>query len=339
MPEIRKDPFSNRWVVFSPERLRRPLHFEAESEIVFNEEDNPFIEGHESYTPPEVYASRNGSAPNSPGWKVRVVPNRFPALRIEGELKKEAVGFYDMMTGVGAHEVVIETPEPGLELEDLDSEGIAEVLKAYRARFLDLKQDSRFYYLMVFKNVGAFAGASIPHAHSQIVALPFIPIAVKEQLDTARKYYAEKERCLFHDILNAEMKFQKRMVYENQRFGVYCPYASRFAFETCIMPKAQQADFYRLEDHDLLQLADVLKLVLSKYRSALKKPSYNLVLTTAPFRREHSGYWETIDQDFRWHLTIMPRLTGLAGFEMGTGCYINSVYPAHAAETLREAVV
>ncbi len=339
MPELRKDPITGRWVVFSPERLQRPMHFSQPESAPLADEENPFLEGNEHFTPPEVYAVRErGSAPNSPGWKVRVVPNRFPALRVEGPLNKEADGIYDRMSGIGAHEVIIESPKAGVEMEDLDLEDLAHVLKTYRARMKDLQRDFRFRYLMVFKNVGSHAGASIPHAHSQLIALPVTPMVMKEKLKSARTYYANKERSLFNDILINEIRSGERMVVSNEGFGVFCPYASRFGFETCIMPRSQKADYFRAHDHELMQLADVLLRTLKAYRRALSRPSYNLVLHTAPMRYRRPGYWETIDEDFRWHIEILPRLTGIAGFEFGTGFHINSVFPEEAAGTLREAL-
>ncbi|MDX6767706.1 MAG: DUF4921 family protein [Candidatus Methylacidiphilales bacterium] len=336
MPEIRKDPVVGRWVVFCPERLHRPMDYAFTRPHPEAATEDPFLAGNESFTPPEVYAVReNGGGPDTPGWSVRVVPNRFPALRVEGELNKEAVGFYDRMNGIGAHEVVVETPFPDKELDELELAQMVHVLKAWRARMQDLMKDGRFRYLMVFKNVGPLAGASQTHAHSQIIALPVTPIVLKEKLTAAREYFLAKDRNLFEDILRNELKARDRMVCENAGFGVFCPFASRFSFETCIMPRQQQADFHRVGDHDLVLLADALKRVLTAYRLGLDRPNYNLVLHTAPLRSPRPGHWQTLDFDFRWHIEILPRLTGVAGFEFGTGFYINPVLPEGAAQFLR----
>ncbi|MDR1145862.1 MAG: DUF4921 family protein [Verrucomicrobiales bacterium] len=336
MPEIRKDGIVERWVVFSPERLRRPLQYNQHPPEPADEPD-PFAEGRESYTPPEVFAVRHsGTAPNGPGWKVRVVPNSFPALRVEGELRKDAVGLYDKMSGVGAHEVVIETPLAGVELEQQPLENIVNVLQAYRARLADLAKDARFRYLFAFKNVGALAGASMRHAHSQIMALPVIPINIREKLDAAREYYAQKDRNLFEDILRAELKSGERLVFQNAGFGAFCPFASRFSFEVTILPRQQRAHFHLCTDHELVLLADILRKVLLAYRVGLERPDYNLILHTAPVRLRKSENWDTLESDFRWHIEIFPRLSGVAGFEFGTGFYINPMFPEDSAKFLRE---
>lgn len=342
MPELRKDPIVGRWVVFSPERRRRPSQYQHADQPHVNESDssNPFLPGNESFTPPEVFAMRDpNTQPNTPGWRVRVVPNKFPAFRVEGELEKEAVGIYDRMNGIGAHEVIIETPDPHIQLEDQPLSGIVEVLTAYRARMLDLARDQRFSYIFVFKNVGTAAGASIAHPHSQLIAIPIVPVALKEKLSSARRYYEDKDRNLFSDILNNERKAGERMVYENAGFSAFCPFASRYPFETCIMPRRQAADFSQITDHNIVLLADILKRVLTAYRRGLNSPDYNLIVHTAPLRRPRKDYWSSIDYDFRWHIEILPRLVGIAGFEFGTGFHINPTMPEEAARFLKEVKV
>jgi UDPglucose--hexose-1-phosphate uridylyltransferase len=337
MPELRRDPVVGRWVVFSPERLRRPNEYEFARPEPTKPEENPFLPGNEAFTPAEVFALRDeGTAPNTPGWRVRVVPNRFPALRVEGELDKEAVGFYDRMNGVGAHEVVVETPDPKLALEDQPLSGVVEVLTACRARMIDLAKDTRFRYILVFKNVGPLAGASLSHAHSQLIAVPVTPIVVKEKLQACRRYFEVKDRNIYNDILRNERKLGERLVYENAGFTAFCPFASRVPFELCILPRKQAADFHASSDHDLVLLGDVLKRVLKACQRGLGSPNYNLILHTAPLRHPRKDYWSTIDFDFRWHIEIVPRLTGIAGFELGTGFYINPTLPEEAARFLRE---
>ena len=240
------------------------------------------------------------------------------------------------MNGIGAHEVVIETPDTDKDLELQSLENVVNVLKAYRARIVDLMRDSRFRYLLPFKNVGAFAGASMRHPHSQIIALPVVPMHLRDKLEASHQYFAQKDRNLFEDILRAEIKSAERMVFENAGYAVFCPFACRFPFEVCIMPKQQRADFHQCSDHELVLLADILKKILMAYRTGLERPSYNLILHTAPIRRGRAEDGASVDFDFRWHIEILPRLSGMAGFEFGTGFFINPVLPEEAARFLRE---
>ncbi len=333
MPELRRDPLVGRWVVFSPERKQRPQDFHLQNGAL--QEPGAFTWGKEHLTPPEVYAIRKeGTEPNSPGWQVRVVPNRFPALRIEGDLMPEGDGLYDRINGIGAHEVIIETPHATEALEDQSVEAIANVLKSYRNRIIDLRRDSRFRSILIFKNVGPMAGASLRHAHSQLIALPVVPRMLQERLTSARAHYAAKERNLFEDILRAEHREGKRIVLENNSFAAFCPYASRFPFELCLLPKRQNPHYHHSSDAELELAADALKQLLQRLNKGLGKPDYNLILHTAPLQREATEE-ARLEADFRWHIEVLPRLSGIAGFEFGTGFFINSTLPEEAAQFLR----
>ncbi len=338
MPELRKDPIVGRWVIMATERARRPSDFPPQPPEMSDSSKNPFAEGNEGLTPPEIFSFRAPhSKADTPGWQVRVVPNRFPALRIEGELGKEGQGIYDKMNGVGAHEVIIETPHPEQLLEQQPVEGIARVLEAYRIRVADLLRDPRFRYVMIFKNHGRQAGASISHPHSQLIATPVTPKRVKEKLVGAMQYYSYKDRSIFEDVLKQELREGQRLVYENAGFVTFCPFASRFPFEMMILPRRQTAYYQDIQPDEILLLADALKVSLMKLSKALNQPQYNFIITTGPARYAHHGYWGTIDHDFRWHVEILPRLTLIAGFEVGTGFYINPTLPEDAAKFLREA--
>ncbi|WP_093288623.1 DUF4931 domain-containing protein [Verrucomicrobium sp. GAS474] len=335
MPELRRDPLVGRWVVFSPERKQRPQDFHLQNGAL--PELGAFTWGNEHLTPPEVYATRpEGAAhgPNGPGWQVRVVPNRFPALRIEGDLMPEGDGIYDRMNGIGAHEVIIETADAALALEDQPVEAISGILKAYRSRIVDLSRDSRFRSILIFKNVGPMAGASLRHAHSQLIALPVVPRMLQDRLTAARAHYASKERNLFDDLIRAERKEGKRVVHENNGFVAFCPYASRFPFELCLLPRRQNPHFHHSTDSELDLAAESLKQILQRLAKGVGKPDYNLILHTAPFVREASEE-ARLELDFRWHIEVLPRLTGIAGFEFGTGFFINSTLPEEAAQFLR----
>jgi len=335
MPELRKDPVVGRWVIISTERSRRPGHFTPEASNGA-QAFSPFTEGREDMTPPEVYAERpNGGKRDSGGWLVRVVPNKFPALEIEGSLDRRGEGLYDKMNGIGAHEVVIETPDAGLQFADLPPEQIRRVLVAWRERMLDLKKDTRFRYVLVFKNHGAGAGATLEHSHSQIIATPIIPKMVQEELDGARRYFELKERPVFSDIIDQETGEGqgRRVILRTGRYIVLAPFAPRFPFETWILPLARRAAFHTLEDPDeMYELATTLKETLGRLNAALDSPPYNLVLHTAPLAEPDVPY-------FHWHLEIMPKLTRVAGFEIGSGFYINPTPPEDAAPFLRDVGV
>jgi UDPglucose--hexose-1-phosphate uridylyltransferase len=247
MPELRKDPIIDRWVIISTERGKRPV-FLSEEAAPSKSAMCPLCPGNETMTPPEVYAIRpHGSPSNSADWTLRVVPNKFPALRIEGGLDKEGIGLYDKMNGVGAHEVIIETPHPTETLSDMPLMRIQDVFIAYRERILDLSKVTRFKYIMVFKNYGSVAGASLDHSHSQLIALPIVPRRVVEEINGGLVYYKFKDRCIFCDIIAQEKEDNVRVVYENDLFIALSPYAARFPFETWILPKKHEAVF---ADHD-----------------------------------------------------------------------------------------
>ena len=335
MSELRKDPIIGRWVIVAPERSARPREIKQTQEE--RGKTCVLCEGGESNTPPEILAFRNpGTAPNSPGWQVRVVPNKFPALKVEGELGRSGVGIFDMMNGVGAHEVIIESPSHELDLAFLPVEQIEKLLKAYKSRMIDLANDSRLRYTLIFKNQGARAGASLAHPHSQLMALPIIPKRLKEELTGAKEHFDYKERCIFCDIIRQERELKTRVVSEMENFITIAPYASRFPFEMWILPSQHNADFMSASDDDIAGLAKILKDSLTRLAKAISNPAFNYIIHTTPYIRPRRDSWTTIDEDYHWHIEIMPRVTTPAGFEWGTGFYINPTAPEDAAQYLRE---
>lgn len=330
MSELRKDPITGRWVIMATERARRPKDF-VTKKPARQDGTCPFCPGHEGMTPPEILAYRlNGSNPNSAGWSVRVVPNRYPALRIEGGLDRRGEGMFDRMNGIGAHEVIIETPDHHLSLGQMEVEHVAGVLRAYRERSLDLRKDERFQYILIFRNHGEVAGASLEHPHSQLIATPVVPKRVQEEMRSARQYHELRERCLLCDVVHEEIEVRKRVILENEEFLVITPFASRFPFETWVLPKRHQSDFAACGDEEMLACAKVLREVLKRTAQVLDDPPYNLVLHTAPLREYDTNM-------VHWWFEIMPRLTQVAGFEWGSGFYINPTLPEEAAEYLRNA--
>lgn len=337
MPELRKDPVIGRWVIISTERARRPDQFNGKHQDTDSEKPCPFCEGAESQTPPEVYAVRPRNTPaNSPGWDLRVVPSIAPFLRVEGDLDRRGKGLYDMMNGVGAHEMIVETSQHIANMADLSSEQIAKVLKCYADRMTDLEKDQRFKYACIFKNYGKDAGGSqIKHSRSQLIATPVTPKRIKEELAGTRQYYDYHERCIFCDVIKQEIAMKDRIILDLDGFVAISPFAARFPFEIWILPKKHCCDFTCQDGESLKNLGKVMKIVLSKLKKGLNDPPYNYVIHTAPFRRQKIGYWKTLDQDFHWHIEIMPRLTRVAGFEWGTGFYICPLSPEEGAKFLR----
>lgn len=339
MPELRRDPIVGRWVIISTERALRPGDYKVDNTPLKPTSFCPFCPGNEDKTPREVLVYRDGHGglhggdggkPNSPGWRLRVIPNKYPALKIEGELDRQGEGLYDRMNGVGAHEVIIETDRHEAQMSELDEGAIELVLWAYRDRILDLKRDARFKYVMVFKNQGAAAGASLEHTHSQLIALPVIPRAVAEEMAGARRHHEYKERCIFCDIVKQELRDGRRVIYENQHFVVLSPYAPKQPFETWIIPKTHGAHYEEATRPQFSSLANALRQSLRKLSTALDHPPFNYMLHTAPFADREA------EQFYHWHIELMPTLTKVAGFEWGSGFYINPTPPEDAATFLRD---
>ncbi len=304
MPELRKDPITGRWVIISTDRGKRPMDFLRESVFPGPPKNCPFCPGNETKTPPEILAyGRNGGGANTAGWNVRVVPNRYPALGIEGELDREGEGLFDKMNGIGAHEVIIETP-----------------------------QHKRFRYVLIFKNHGESAGASVEHPHSQLIALPIVPRRVREEVDNCWHYYDEKERCIFCDIIRQERDTGERVIGENDHFITLAPYAPRFPFEMWLLPKVHGSAYENNQSSLYASLAQMLKDTLMRMDAVLDQPAFNVMIHTSPIGEE-------INDHYHWHIEIIPKLTKVAGFEWGTGFYINPTPPEESARFLREAQI
>jgi UDPglucose--hexose-1-phosphate uridylyltransferase len=332
MPDLRKDPIVGRWVIIAAERAKRPQDFQHEL-LARSGGVCPFCSGHEEMTPPEILAYREpNSRANGSGWRVRVIPNKFPALQVEGVLEKRGDGIYDLMNGIGAHEVIVECPQHEVSFARLPVDNIREVLWVYRDRLVDLKRDQRLVHAMIFKNVGALAGASLEHSHSQLIVTPVVPITVQEEIDGGRNFFNYRGRCIYCDMIQQESANGSRIVLETTNFVVFCPFASRFPFETWIVPRQHSSHYENIPRQGVEELGVVLKTVLSKLDVALDNPPYNYVIHTAPFDTKELPH-------YHWHIEIMPRLTRVAGFEWGSGCYINPVYPEQAASFLRETEI
>jgi UDPglucose--hexose-1-phosphate uridylyltransferase len=273
---------------------------------------------------------KDGNLPDRNGWSLRVIPNKFPALQIEGDLDREGEGIYDKMHGLGAHEVIIESPNHNDTLSSMPEERVEDVLWAYRDRILDLKKDDRFRYVLIFKNHGEQAGASLEHPHSQLIATPIIPKRVREEVDGAKAYFDLKDRCIYCDLIRQELQAESRVIALNDEFVAIAPFASRFPFETWILPRSHEPFFQDSKKADMVSCSRMLKGVLGKMNQVLTNPPYNYLIHSSPLQ-------ETESDHYHWHIEIMPTLVKVAGFEWGTGFYINPVPPEDAAKYLREA--
>lgn len=323
------DPLSGTWVVFSPQRRLRPQFFEYSEPESPDPAYCPFCEGNEALTPPEIVAVRpKGGAANERGWTIRVVPNKFPALKVEGDMVRSADGFYDRMSGIGAHEVVIETPLHPRDIGDMEIEEIRQIFLTYKTRLLDLKRDIRLEYIQVFKNRGFRAGATIPHAHSQIIALPIIPPLVETKLRMARDHFHRKGRCLICDIVHHDRQDRRRVLLENSDFLVTSAYAPRHPFELRLFPLHHTARFEETGDTLFTPLAKILKETVIRFKRILDTPPYHWLLVNCPFHREGGSY-------FHWYLELVPLVSGTGGFELGTGNYINPIYPEESIDILK----
>jgi UDPglucose--hexose-1-phosphate uridylyltransferase len=335
MSQMRKDIFTGGWVIVAETNTVTPADFSFKR---FTRETRfcPFCETNEASTPPEVFAIRNpDSSPNGPGWSVRVVPNSNPRLRIEGQLGRRAEGFHDLMNGVGAHEIIVETPRHDRSLHELEVHEIADVIRAHVSRVTDLEGDKRMRYALIFKNHGEEAGAhTITHSISQLMALAVTPRSIKTKLMVARDYFAVKERCIYCDVLQQELKEQRRLIAENADFAAFAPFASRFPFEMGVFPKSHSSAFSRITTGQIENLARILRDVLRKLDHTLGGPPYNLLLQDRPFLRPRAGYWNTIEDDFHWHLQILPQILRATGLEWASWFFYNPVPPEIAARCL-----
>ena len=326
MPEFRKDPTVDRWVIIATERAKRPVHREASDTALC-----PFCAGNESLTPPEVLVFRDQSDPSGlPNWTVRVVPNKYPALVPDGSRLETTSENYEARIGTGAHEVIIESPHHVTDVTLLSESQFGAVLRAYRSRIMELRTDKRFRYILIYKNQGTEAGATLEHVHSQLIAMPMIPKLILEEIETAKNYYQANRRCVFCDVIRKETA-SERFVTENARYLVICPFAPRFPYETWILPKQHISLFERNTQPDDVDLARILRETLIRFKRSLGSPAFNYFIHSNPLDQGENN-------TYHWHMEIIPKLIQVGGFEWGSGSYINTVTPEQSARSLRAAI-
>jgi UDPglucose--hexose-1-phosphate uridylyltransferase len=332
MAEFRKDPITGRWVIIATQRARRPRQLGA-SNHGQQAEPCPFCAGNEAMTPPELWALRDANTQaNAPGWNVRVVPNKYPALESDSQWTGFSDNFYQAQNGVGAHEVIVESAEHVVNIGALSEVGITNVLRAYRERMRSLRMDRRWRYLLLYKNQGDRAGATLEHIHSQLIALPHVPSEAADEINGAQAHYLTAKRCIYCEIIEGETAASKRVIYSHAKFVALCPFAPRFAYESWILPRTHAAAFEESSDRDLDDFGRALHEIIARLNRALDDPPFNYFLHSAPTD-------DSISPHYHWHWEILPQLSRAAGFELGSGSHINSVAPEDAAKLLRDVLL
>jgi len=332
MPQLRQNPATKEWVILATERAKRPEEFRTTEDIepAMSKTDCPFCAGSEAQTPGELFAFRTyGTKPDSPGWRLRVVPNKYPALMPLGNINRlENEGFFRFMDGVGSHEVVIEGADHDKSMANMPQEQVEEIFLAYRERYVSLKKDPRYEMILIFKNHGREAGTSIRHPHSQIIASPITPNHIRHYIEEGMRYFDDNGKCVYCMSLEKEQT-NGRIVLETENFMAYVPFAARSPFEIWVVPKKHQSSYEQISDIDTKELGYVMRQILAKLYRGLKNPAYNYIILSAPCHELDLEY-------FHWHIEIIPRVAQVAGFEMGSGIYINTVIPEEASKFLKE---
>jgi UDPglucose--hexose-1-phosphate uridylyltransferase len=327
--QLRKCPVSNRWVIIAENRGLRPVEFPAEPKRI-DDLPCPLCEGNESHTPGELAAIRKpGTRHDRPGWQVRVVPNKYPALELAGELEPRGDGLYTWLGGVGAHELIVESPRHVVSFSELTADEARHAWEIYRRRMAAARGDDRMAYALVFKNSGASAGATLEHAHSQLIATPVVPGNAREELAGALEYHQQLGACVFCAMIERELADGPLLVEATRRFVAVCPYAARFPCETWILPRRHASHFDTHPEDELGELAGLVQRVVRRVELTLSAPAYNYLVHSAPFDSPPAAH-------YHWHVEIIPRITKMAGFEWGTGYYINPLPPETAAQRLRQ---
>jgi len=329
--ELRHDPITGRQVLIAEDRAGRPNDFTAQESAGSDQAECPFCVGHENLTPEALLETADASGQ----WKVRVVPNKYPAVSLGQESlgQDRLVQSGPSVLGVvpqpptGTHEVFIESPRHVQDITELSTAEMTMVLKAYRERLRFWSTDKRVQHVSVFKNVGIAAGASLEHIHSQLLALPSIPPMMATKLESSQRYYAKNKTCIFCQLIEDELGCRERLVIDSGPFVAFCAYAGRQPYETWILPREHSASFEQLSDSETESLAEALQQLVERLQQQLLPLSYNLLLHTAPFRPVHTD-------SYHWHFELVPRSTTLAGFEWGTGMHINPLAPERAAVRL-----
>ena len=333
MPQLRQDLITGRWVAVATERARRPDSFtQAAREAVPARDVCPFCPGHEQMTPPEVLSYRApGTEPDGPGWWVRVVPNLYAAFKPQPEGQEQVDGLFNRRDAIGACEVLISSPDHRAAFPQLDRHQVEEIIQSYVDRFQAHRANPVIEYVLILYNHGRPAGASLEHPHSQLYAISLVPPTFAEELEGARRYALREGGCVFCRMIADERQAEARVVFENDGFVVFCPYAARTPFETWLVPKRHASALSDLQAAEKPALAEALQLTLRALAQGLNDPPFNFFIHSAPLHGDHQAV-------YHWHLELIPKLSIAAGFELGTGIWINVVKPEDSAAFLRQQV-
>lgn len=331
MPELRQNLATKEWVIIASERARRPEEFVKKEEKRITPEfveKCPFCPGNEAMTPSDIFSIKDEN-----GWRIRVIPNKFAAL-ISGieNSKPHLSGLSRHMSGFGYHEVIIETPKHNLTTALLDVSYVKDIIISYRERYLELSRDKRVHLIIIFKNHGEAAGTSLEHPHSQLVATPIVPLHIRTRIDEAMRYYDDHQKCVFCRMIEEEIKNKERIVLENESFVAFIPYAAFSPFHLWLLPKMHYPQFSDIKDKEIEDMAHILKGVLRKLHLGLSNPDFNYVIRSSPLDFGRGDY-------FHWYLSIVPRVNKAAGFELGSGMFINTSIPEESAKFLREVKI
>lgn len=328
MPEFRQNLASKEWVILAPERGRRPSDNSKDITkpdiLPPHRDDCPFCPGNENLTDSPIY-----TFPKNGRWLVRVVPNKFAALQPNLETTRSYVGRFLTARGFGIAEVVIESPRHNTHPALMSTDEVAQILHAYRQRQTEISKNDKINIVTIFRNHGLKAGTSLDHPHSQIIATPIVPPHERYPMEQAVLHYDKNGSCVFCDLLAEELGQKERIIVESAGFAAFCPFAARSPFECRIYPKRHMASFVSIRDDEIFDLAEVLRTLLAKLYYHLGNPDYNYIIRSAPVGDEDTRH-------LHWYMVIIPKISTPAGFEIGSGIYINTVAPEVSAKLLRD---
>lgn len=328
MSEIRQNKATRQWVIFAPARRKRPKDFQGAEkggvELPEYDKGCPFCPGNEHLIPPVIMELKEQD-----GWKTRVIPNKFPALSPQGDIRRSQTGIYITMQGYGHHEVIIETPYHNRDTGQMGTEEVGAIIETFHRRYFDLMKGDQNMMVIIFRNHGERAGTSLIHPHSQLIATGMVPQHIRWRESEAGRYFDIWGRCIYCDILEYELKDKRRIILENRSFVAFIPFAAEVPFETWIIPKRHKADFGDISDREKEDLAASMRNILWRMHTKLNDPDYNYIINT-------SARYRAREPQLHWYLQIRPRLMTSAGFEIGSGISINPSIPEDDAMFLRE---